>query len=79
MVIDLATKKGKHGLIITRKCGVVCTYCRWRGYRTVKFTTDLGYQSKRLNQINHTDKLRGKTSYPTCPKCRGLVVFTHVP
>ncbi len=69
----------------TRRCGVLCKGCGWRGYRVVKF--DLPLKAD-LDRMKATNKIKGRYSYP-CPKCvqrdgyyvgkKADVVFTHVP
>ena len=58
-----------------RRCGVVCTSCNWRGYRTV------GFKTRVQQRITPEDsfQLKGKQSDPWCPNCHSRsVVFTHI-
>lgn len=58
-----------------RRTGVYCRGCSWRSYRTTEFIVPL---DEHITLSEATDAAKGVPSYPKCPHCGGLVVFTHV-
>lgn len=66
--IDLTmNKKSKLCLGPKRKCECVCGKCGWKGWRMVRFLTDLWKDE--FPDEAATEKLTGKKSWWGCPKC----------
>lgn len=75
MHIDMTVKSDRVVFGVTRRCGVLCKSCDWRGYRAGSFKLGSG---SRFDVANVTGRIKGRHSYPRCPKCHGECVFTHV-
>src|SRR3990172_4818491 len=75
MRVDLRKQpKAKYYGMLSKRCGVVCKSCCWRGTRVVKFLLNL---NQRIDSVGASNAIRNEESTLNCPYCHGTVVFTH--